>query len=116
MAGRIIDSLLDGSAPAEIRQKAAVGDLPLPPGEKIEILVLLAQDRDEATRDTAFATLKSFNSEELLRVLSNPESPTAVLDFTATFLAHERRDLAAALRQNPRLPVDLRSLLDEILA
>jgi hypothetical protein len=116
MAGRVIDSLLDGSAPAVIRQKAAVGDLPVPSGEKVEILVLLAQDRDETTRDTAFATLRSINSEELRCVLASPETPPAVLDFAVTFLAHERRDLAAALLENPRLAADLRGLIVEILA
>jgi len=116
MAGRVIDSMRDGTAPAVIRQKGAAGDLPVQLDEKIEILTFLAQDKDETTRDTAFATLQSINPEELQRVLSSPATPPAVLDFAATFLAHERRDVAAALLQNPQLAYDLRNLIVEILS
>jgi len=115
MAGRVIDSLREGTAPDFIRQKGAVGDLPVALDEKIEILTFLAQDQDEKTRDTAFATLQSINPEELQRVLSSPATPPEVLDFAATFLAHERRDVAAALLENPQLAYDLRNLIVEIL-
>lgn len=94
-----------------IRRKGAAGELPVPPEEKIEILVLLSQDRDEAIRNKAFSTLQTWNAEELHQVLSNPATPPAVLDFVSIHLAPQRQDLTEAMLQNPQLPDDIRNSL-----
>ena len=84
--------------------------------EKIEILILLSQDRDEEIQNTAFSTLRAWNPEELQRIFASPSTPSAVLDFSATYLSHERKDYAEALLQNPSLPEDLHNLIREALA
>jgi hypothetical protein len=48
-----------------VRRKACRGELPVSLQEKIEILVLLAVDRDEESRNSAFHTLESWPPEEL---------------------------------------------------
>jgi hypothetical protein len=77
--------------------------LPVPLEEKIEILVFLASDQDDQTRQKALQTLSGWNGQELQQVLSNPSSPLAVLDFAASHLVGSREDLLDALLQNPKL-------------
>jgi hypothetical protein len=100
--------LREGTAPDVIRRKAATGELPLSLVEKIEALVLLSQIGDEATRNTAYCTLQTWQPEELEAVLENPDTPVEVLDFAANHLARERPNLRDALLRNPALPPDLR--------
>ena len=76
-----------------VRHKACRGELPVSLPEKIEILVLLAVDRDEESRNSAFHTLESWPPEELQQVLSNPSTPVAVLEFVAYNLAPGRKEL-----------------------
>ena len=112
----MIDTIRDGTAPPIIRRKGACGDLPVSVEEKIEILVLLSKDADETTRNVAYSTLVGWNPKELGEVLSSGATPASVLDFVTTYLAHERRDIAVAVLQNPSLPDDLAKLIREILA
>lgn len=80
--------------------------------EKIEILVLLSGDQDEETRNTAFYTLQTWNTEELQQVLSDPATSIAVLDFAANHLIRRRGELREAVLQNPALPNDLREWIE----
>jgi hypothetical protein len=84
--------------------------------EKIEILVLLAVDRDEESRNSAFHTLESWPPEELQQVLSNPSAPAAVLEFVAYNLAPGRKELGDALLRNSSLPGQLREWIETITA
>lgn len=93
-----------------------MGDLPVALEEKIEILVLLSKDKDELIRDTAFSVLRAWKAEEMHQVLSNVATPYVVMDFVATYLAHERKDLADAMLRNSALPEDLRTLVMESAA
>lgn len=111
----MIDTIREGTAPAIIRRKAAAGELQVTLEENIEILTYLAQDSDETTRALAFATLQAWNPVELQQVLSKPGTPAAVLDFAATYLAHERKDVAEALLQNTQLAQDLRMIVKDLM-
>jgi hypothetical protein len=84
--------------------------------EKIEILVLLAGDRDEESRNSAFNTLESWPPAELEQELSNPSTPVAVLEFVAYNLVPGRRELGDALLRNPSLPSQLREWVEETAA
>jgi len=106
-----VEILRAGKAPSLIRRKAAEGDLPVPLEEKIEILVTLCHDPDEATRTTAIETLNNWNPAELKQVFRNPEAPAAVLEFAVQHLAPEREELAEALGENPDLRGQLRKML-----
>lgn len=72
--------------------------------EKIEALAVLSRDRDETIRTKALQTLHGWNPQELQRVLADPATSLAVLDFAANYLAPGREELLDALLQNPRLP------------
>lgn len=96
-----------------VRRKACRGELPVPLEEKIEILVLLAADRDEDSRNSAYHTLNSWPLDELQQVLSHPSTPAAVLDFAANNLAPGCKELGDALLQNPSLPGHLRELVEK---
>jgi hypothetical protein len=85
-----------------------MGDLPLRLSEKIEALVFLSRSGDEAIRNTAFYTLQTWKAEDLDQILSSPETPAEVLDFSANHLARERPELREAILRNPALPPDLR--------
>ena len=84
--------------------------------EKIEILILLSQDKEEEIQNVAFSTLRAWNPEELQQIFSSPLTPSGVLDFAATYLSPERREFAEALLKNPSLPQDLHDLVEDTLA
>ena len=111
----MIDTIREGTAPSVIRRKGAAGELQVSLAEKIEILTYLAQDSDEITRDLAFATLQSWNPEELQQILSNPATPAAVLDFAATYLAHERKDCGGGFAPKHQLAQDLRNMVKDLM-
>ena len=99
-----------------MRRKACRGELPVSLQEKIEILVLLAGDRDEESRNSAFHTLESWPPEELQQVPSNPCTPVAVLEFVAYNLVPGRKELGDALLRSPSLPGQLREWIETTAA
>lgn len=108
MPVRMVDTIREGKAPDVVRRKAAEGGLPLPVGESIEILALLANDKDEGVRKKALQTLYNWDRQQLRQTLADPATPLGVLDFATNFLAAGREDLLEALVNNPNLPGDLR--------
>ncbi len=105
---RLADTFRQGKAPEVVRRKALEGDLPVPRAERIEILTILARDKDEATRRHAMQTLLQWDALDLREVLASPLTPAAVLDFAVNYLAPTRADLLEGLLENPGLPDDLR--------
>jgi hypothetical protein len=99
-----------------VRHKACRGELPVPLPEKIEILVLLAEDRDEETRNCALHTLESWPLKELQQVVSDSSTPVAVLEFAAYNLAPGRKELRGALLQNQSLSPPVREWIETIAA
>lgn len=108
---RIVDLLRAGQAPAVIRRKGAEGSLPVSAAEKLEILVLLSQDAEEAIRHKAASSLQACDPAELQQVLAHPEIPFVVLDFAARHWAAEHPELSAVLLAHPALPAELREIL-----
>jgi hypothetical protein len=84
--------------------------------ERIEILVVLAADGDDESRQSAFHTLQSWPLEELQQVLEDPSTPAPVLSFVAENLAPDRKELGDALLRNPSLPGELREWLENTAA
>ncbi|MBZ5561056.1 MAG: hypothetical protein LAP13_01400 [Acidobacteriia bacterium] len=105
---RLADTFRQGKAPEVVRRKALEGDLPVPGAERIEILTILARDKDEATRKHALQTLLQWDAQDLREVLASPVTPVAILDFAVNYLAPTRADLLEGLLENPGLPDDLR--------
>ncbi len=90
-----------------IRRKGAEGDLPVPLAEKIEILVVLAGDQDEATRKKAFQKLQNWSAKELQQLLGDRSTPPPVIDFLASAIVPGRQDLADALARDPGIPSEV---------
>jgi len=108
--------LREGKVPEIIRRKGAEGSLSVPLEDKIEILVFLATAQDETIAKTAFSTLETWETEELLPVLANPATPLEVLDFAAHHMIFGRQEIADALLRNRTLPEDLRDWINQTTA
>jgi len=116
MYERLVELIREGIIPDVIRQKACRGELPISLLEKIEILVLLAGDKNEETRNCAFQSLESWPPEELEQVLSDPATPVAVLEFVAYNLTPSRRELGTAMLRNSSLPDEVREWIESTAA
>jgi hypothetical protein len=99
-----VEKIRAGAAPLSVRRQGVEGSLPVPLEEKIEILVHLAGDPDEAVRQGAVAALERWDARELARVLSNPLTPAPVLEYCASRISGRREDIFEALVSNPALP------------
>lgn len=110
---KLADAFRAGLAPEVIRRKGAEGNLPASLAEKIEILVILTADGEEAIRHQALQTLQNWDPTELREVLADPLTPLPVLEFAAENLAANREELAEALRLNASFDPALR---EELLA
>ena len=85
----------------------------MPVDERLEILVFLAADKDETIRNTAFYTLQTWKTVELLPALANPATPLEVLDFAANHMIFGHAEIAEALLSNRALPEDLRDWINQ---
>ena len=81
---RMIDLIRESKVPPALMRSAAKGALSLPPGEIIEILVYLTTQ--PLFRDDARMTLAGWDENACKAVLSDPNTPTEVLDY---FMAAE---------------------------
>ncbi len=96
-----MDAIRAGSAPMVIRRKGAEGSLPVALEEKIEILILLSADADESLRLKAWQTLVTWNPPELEQFLSDPATPSELIDYLASYLVPGQPNLVEALSKNP---------------
>ena len=97
-----------------VLRKACRGELPVSLQERIEILVVLAAGGEGENQRSAFHTLESWPSQELQQVVRDPSTAGAVLDFVATSLGVEHKELRDALLQNPSLAESLRNWLETV--
>lgn len=102
----------DGTAPESIRRRGARGDLPVSLGEKIEILVFLSTHPDVEISQQALHSLRYWNAQELDRVLSDPCTSPAVIDFVFECLLEEQKDLLEAQEEGARPSGSLPPLAD----
>jgi hypothetical protein len=115
IARKLVDLIRNGKAPEVVRRKGAEGTLPAPLEEKLEVLTLLASRPEDPLHDKALDTLQHWDAQELGRFLSSASTPSAVLDFAAKHLGKGRHDILEALLQNPALPDEVHSGIQEIL-
>jgi hypothetical protein len=98
---RMADVIRDGSAPRSIVRRAARGELSVPLGEAIEILLILMSDRDFGAE--AEQTLAKWDDESLVQVVSDAATPAEVLTRLLQTQSH-RPALVTALCGNPAMP------------
>jgi hypothetical protein len=79
----LLQLLLNGSAPRNLRLLIARGAAPIPARETLEILVLLVKDSDPEITSQAEQTLTSFDKEEIVGYLSASGCAPSVLEYFA---------------------------------
>ena len=97
----MVELIRQSAVPPHIIQQAAKGTLVLPPEERVEVLVALANDPDVGT--IARETLANFDAEGLRAVVSDTNAPKDVLNYFLT-PAHRRPEIMLSLISNPRVP------------
>jgi hypothetical protein len=85
----IVNAVLDGSAPHNVRSAAARGALPLPRSELVRLYVALLEDEDEEIRVNADANLRGLDSPAVCDVLADANCVGDVLEY---FVARATRD------------------------
>src|SRR4051794_6985634 len=96
--------ILDGSAPAPIRQLAARGIAPgLRPVDALTVLALLAEGKDEALAQQAVATLDKLPAPLLNGALGG-QIPAGVLDVVVPRYARDAAVMEKLLQQQNMLP------------
>ncbi|HKH98437.1 MAG TPA: hypothetical protein VJ999_04955 [Candidatus Sulfotelmatobacter sp.] len=95
----MIDQIRASKLPSNMMQFAARGALQVPPAENIEILVFLAR-HNKVFGDVARMTLAGWDEKACLAAVSNPQTPTEVLNY---FVSSDnlRPALLPALLENP---------------
>jgi hypothetical protein len=100
---RMAELIRDGAVPRSMMRRAARGELALPAGETVEILVALAGDRELGAE--AEQTLAVWDEASLSEVASNPATPPDVLRYLLQ-IQGQRPALMTALCANPALALE----------
>jgi hypothetical protein len=79
----LLQLILDGSAPKNLRALIARGAAPIATREALELLVLLVKDPDREIATQAERTLASLDKEEIVGYLKTPSCAHAVLEYFA---------------------------------
>ncbi len=99
----MIDTIREGKAPPAIRSKGAQGTLPVGAVEKLEILVLLAQDPDSNISTMAAQALRKVGPDEVKAALLAPNTPLPVRESIAN-MAADREEIRLVLQTTPLFP------------
>lgn len=99
---RIVDLIREGAAPESMMRRAALGELSLPAGEAVEILVSLIGHRELGA--AAERTLTNWNESSLTAVACDEQTSPEVLIYLLQYCAH-LTGVMAALCENPALPL-----------
>jgi hypothetical protein len=75
----ILERILEGQAPPNVRAAAARGALPLPRTSLIQLYVVLLKDEDAEIRKAAEASLEALSQNAVLEVLEEPSCRPEVL-------------------------------------
>jgi hypothetical protein len=95
------DPIRQGQAAADVRRRAAAGEISLPPADKLEVLLALSKDSDAEISAQARRTLQSWDARELGQVLAAPDTPPRLLDAALENPALGRDEVLEGLFKNP---------------
>jgi hypothetical protein len=99
---RMIDAILQGTAPQTLIRRAARGELSLPPAEAIEILVALTGDRELG--EEAEKTLQGWDESSLAELAASPETPETAWRYLLQN-SEAKPAVITALCDNPSVPL-----------
>jgi hypothetical protein len=101
-ANPLVDQFRKGGVPRDLRLMAAQGALPLKPGDFLELLHLLLDDKDDEIRTAADATLMGIAPAEMLPILKDKETLPEILGWA---LVHRpEAELREVVLQNTSTP------------
>jgi hypothetical protein len=98
----LLQLLLDGKAPKNLRMLIARGSAPLPPAQALELLVCLLKDADSEIAATASQTVASWGEQEIAAHLEARDCPVSVLEYFA--VAGGAEPVLQAVIANPSTP------------
>ncbi len=98
MTHPIVERILSGEAPPNLKQAAARGALPIPREDLIELWVLLRNDADGEVRMACKENLAEVSEQEWRETLPTYEFDPRVLDFAARVLGKNPNVLQATLK------------------
>jgi hypothetical protein len=79
----LVQTILSGKAPKNIRLLIARGSAPLPPHQTLELIVALLKDHDPEIAAQSLQTLKSWDQEEITNHLKSDGCAQSVLNYFA---------------------------------
>jgi hypothetical protein len=100
--GLLLQSLLAGTAPKNLRMMIARGLAPVPPAEMLELLVCLSKDSDIDIASQAAQSISVWQQEDIVFELKNRSCPPAVLEYFAAVGSPE--PVLQAVIVNPSTP------------
>lgn len=98
----ILQNLLSGKVPANVRSAVARGMAPLSPEDTIRALVFLTNDTDREIAASAKKTLSGMDEEEILSQLKSPSCDPSVLNYFGITSGSE--SILQAIISNPSAP------------
>ncbi len=105
----LVERILDGSAPLNVRAAAARGAVPLQRSELVRLFVRLSQDEDDSIRAAACASLADLEREVVREVLADADcAPEVLAHFAQQFTKDEA--MAEAIVFHRALPSEALAL------
>jgi hypothetical protein len=96
----IVERILSGQAPDQVKQAAARGALPIPREDLIEVWILLRTDPNDEVRLACKESLAEVTEQEWTEVLPDHPFDPRVLDFAIRILGKNKKIRDAALRNS----------------
>lgn len=99
---KLIEILLSGNAPLNIRSAVSRGLAPLPPEDTCRALVFLSGDEDPSVAAGAKKNLSIMDKNELVGLLKSPECDPSVLEYFA--MTSDSETVVRTIIENPATP------------
>jgi len=106
----IVERILDGGAPLNVRLAAARGALPLPRATLIHLYIRLLKDQEDGVRQAAQQSLDGLNQEMMGEALADPACQPEVLAHFARKAARQEA-LAEKVAFHPAVPAEALAVL-----
>lgn len=99
----LVQRIVEGTAPAQVRGAAARGALPLPRPFLVRLFLVLRGDEDEAIRNDAEASLAGIGGDQVIEIVADPICPPEVLEHFAAAGARNEK-IAEPIAFHPNVP------------
>jgi len=105
----LVQKILSGEAPSNIRTAVARGLAPLPPKDSLHALVFLTSDKEPEIAASAKKSLSEWEEEEILSQLKSGDCTPSLLEYFG--ISSDSEKILHAVITNPATPGNLIELL-----